>query len=207
MKKTSLLLAVCLCLTACSCSKEDKQSFAHVDHDKDSGVIFEELVFVYPEIVVENFAAYDTDQNGILDQNEYEAFRKEVVTEKQPPRVARLSPTQPKPGGAAVQSGVRTPSPRPDITVTVEGEKAPPSPSPQIESAPQTKPASPAKPAATERKNQEKSGPTTYTIVRGDTLTRIAKKHNVTVEDILKANEGLSADTIRDGQVIAIPGR
>lgn len=202
MKKTSLLLA--LCLAGFSCSKEDKQSFAHVDHDKDNGVIFEELAFVYPDIVVENFAAYDTDQNGILDQKEYGEFQKEVVTEKRPPRVAKLSPSQTKPGPRPAQPGLPPTAPQPDITVTVDGEKGPGKSPPPSESA---SPAKPPRTAAPEHKAQEKSGPTSYTIVRGDTLTRIAKKHNVTVEDILKANEGLSADTIRDGQVIAVPAR
>ena len=196
MKKACLLLALCAALTALSCSKEDKQSFASVDHDKDGGIIFEEMAFVYPDVVVENFAAYDANQNGSLEQDEYQAFHKDVVVDKKPPRAAKLTPAPVQAQKPAVQAV------QPDITVTLEPEKAPEKTAPPAKAA-ETK--APAK--APEAKAPERQGPGQYTIQRGDNLTKIAKKHNVTVEDILKANEGLSADTIRDGQVIAIPAR
>jgi len=43
-----------------------------------------------------------------------------------------------------------------------------------------------------------------YTIQSGDTLTAIASKHNITVDDILKKNPGLDADKISVGQKIKI---
>lgn len=195
MKKTSLLFALCLLLASTACSKEDKQSFSSVDHDKDGGVIFEELVFVFPDIVVENFAAYDTDQNGILDQSEYKAFHTDVVAEKKPPRAASLAASPAKPSAQPPVTAVR-----PDITVTLEQDAAS---AKTAEPAPAVKPAVPAKTA----KAPEKQDSAPYTIQRGDTLTKIAKKHGLTVDDILKANEGLAADNIRDGQVITIPAR
>ncbi len=203
MKNKSLLYALCLCLTIFSCSKEDKQSFTQVDHDKDNGIIFEELAFVYPDILVENFAAYDANQNGILEHDEYETLRQEVVTDKKPPRVATLSSPQHKTEGAAPRLAA---VPQPDITVTIE-EKAPSKTVPKDAPASAAKPAPQAGPEAKAQQSREKNGTTSYTIARGDTLTKIAKAHNVTVEDILKANGNLSADSIRDGQVITIPKR
>jgi nucleoid-associated protein YgaU len=48
--------------------------------------------------------------------------------------------------------------------------------------------------------------PLTYTIVRGDTLTKIAKKFGVTVEQILAANPQIkNANNINVGDVIVIP--
>jgi hypothetical protein len=48
--------------------------------------------------------------------------------------------------------------------------------------------------------------PLTYTVVRGDTLTKIAKKFGVTVEQILAANPQIKdANTINVGDVIVIP--
>ncbi|MEF3697073.1 LysM peptidoglycan-binding domain-containing protein [Desulfolutivibrio sp.] len=199
MKKSSLLLALCLLFASLSCSKEDKQSFANVDHDKDGSIIFEELVFVYPDTVVENFAAYDADQDGILDQAEYKTFYTDVVVDKKTPQVARLTPTPARPSAQAPTAAVQ-----PDITVTLEPEKAP---AKSAEPQATAKPAGPAKAPATAVKAPEKQGAASYTIQRGDTLTKIAKKHGLSVDEILKANDGLSADNIRDGQVITIPAR
>ncbi|NDY56680.1 LysM peptidoglycan-binding domain-containing protein [Desulfovibrio sulfodismutans] len=194
MKKSSLLLALCLLFASMSCSKEDKQSFANVDHDKDGGIIFEELVFVYPDTVVENFAAYDADQNGILDQPEYKTFYTDVVVDKKTPQVARLAPTPTRPSAQTPTAAVQ-----PDITVTLEPEKAP---------AKSAEPQAAAKKTpATAAKAPEKQAAGSYTIQRGDNLTKIAKKHGLSVDEILRANDGLSADSIRDGQVITIPGR
>jgi N-acetylmuramoyl-L-alanine amidase len=43
-----------------------------------------------------------------------------------------------------------------------------------------------------------------YVIARGDTLSEIAVRHQVTL-DSLKAKNGLSGSTIRIGQVLQIP--
>ena len=47
-------------------------------------------------------------------------------------------------------------------------------------------------------------GTTEYIIVAGDTLFGIAKRHSVTVNDLMVAN-GLSTHTIQPGQIIIIP--
>ncbi|MGN0961161.1 MAG: LysM peptidoglycan-binding domain-containing protein [Christensenellales bacterium] len=52
----------------------------------------------------------------------------------------------------------------------------------------------------------EKS-PTTHTVVRGDTMYKIAQMHGVTLEDLIKANPQISnPNLIQIGQVINIPG-
>ena len=48
------------------------------------------------------------------------------------------------------------------------------------------------------------SGATQYTVVAGDTLFGIAKRHNVTVNDLMLAN-GLTTHTIQPGQTLVIP--
>jgi len=47
-------------------------------------------------------------------------------------------------------------------------------------------------------------GPTTYTVVAGDTLYNIAERYNTTVNDIMIAN-GLTSYTIHPDQVFQIP--
>ena len=47
----------------------------------------------------------------------------------------------------------------------------------------------------------------TYTVVRGDTLSRIAKKFGVTPKDIMAANAMKSADHLEAGAEIVIPGK
>jgi hypothetical protein len=47
--------------------------------------------------------------------------------------------------------------------------------------------------------------PTRYTVVRGDTLTRIARHHKVELSALRTAN-GISGDLIEVGQVLVIPG-
>jgi nucleoid-associated protein YgaU len=61
--------------------------------------------------------------------------------------------------------------------------------------------ASPGQPTA-----EPSPTPLTYVVQKGDTLTKIAKKFNVTVTEILAANPSITnANTITVGQVIVIP--
>lgn len=50
------------------------------------------------------------------------------------------------------------------------------------------------------------AGPRQYIVQAGDTLTRIAKHHGVTVNDIMRANNILNPNYIQPGQVLNIPG-
>lgn len=46
----------------------------------------------------------------------------------------------------------------------------------------------------------------TYTVKKGDSLSKIAKKNNVSVSDLKKANN-IKGDALNDGQTIKIPGK
>lgn len=45
-----------------------------------------------------------------------------------------------------------------------------------------------------------------YTVQAGDTPLSIAKKHNISVDDLLKANKGLKPSKMKVGETLAIPG-
>ncbi|MCC5890199.1 MAG: LysM peptidoglycan-binding domain-containing protein, partial [Alkalibacterium sp.] len=62
-----------------------------------------------------------------------------------------------------------------------------------------TKPPTPESPSESESNNKS------YTVVRGDTLTRIAREYNVTVTQLRDANN-LKGDTIFVNQKLVIPG-
>lgn len=50
-----------------------------------------------------------------------------------------------------------------------------------------------------------RSSPVQYTIVAGDTLTKIATQYGVTVKDIMRANNIANPNYIQPGQVLIIP--
>ena len=52
---------------------------------------------------------------------------------------------------------------------------------------------------------RETGNSTTYTVKRGDTLSKIAKEHGTTVKNIKDAN-GLTSDTIHVGQTLKLSG-
>jgi peptidoglycan endopeptidase LytE len=48
--------------------------------------------------------------------------------------------------------------------------------------------------------------PEIYTIKKGDTLSKVAKAHGLTIEELLAANPAIkNADRISEGQQITIP--
>lgn len=65
-------------------------------------------------------------------------------------------------------------------------------------------PAPPPAPAAAQPAPAAKSGPA-YTVVAGDTLTRIASQNKTTVEALEKANGLEPGATLRVGQVLSLP--
>ena len=101
-----------------------------------------------------------------------------IVTDPTPKPTASPSPGQ---SGGPTSSPTATPTPKPTSTST-----ATPTPSPTVAPTPT--------PTAVRK----------YTVVSGDTLTKIAAKFAVTVTAIKQANN-LTSDTIKLGQVLLIP--
>ena len=60
-------------------------------------------------------------------------------------------------------------------------------------------------PEDTEGVDKPYTGPT-YTIVRGDTLSHVARRVGMEYDALLKANPGINADKLRVGQVIRVSG-
>ena len=144
--------------------------------------------------LVGTFAAYKALQN----QTPMTSFAALSVTQQ----FADLIPTGRKAGttvvdptpsasptpGASPSATGPTSSPRPTATATPRPSVTP---SPTVSPTPSVTPS----PTATIRR---------YTVVSGDTLTRIATQFGVTVNAIKTANN-LTSDTIRIGQVLVIP--
>jgi LysM repeat protein/ABC-type branched-subunit amino acid transport system substrate-binding protein len=55
-------------------------------------------------------------------------------------------------------------------------------------------------------KSSVSATPLIHTVLAGETLTQIAQHYKVKMEDLLKANPGLSPNNIKPGQLITIPG-
>lgn len=58
-----------------------------------------------------------------------------------------------------------------------------------------------------EKKEEEKPSMTIYIVQRGDTLWNIAKRYNVTIDSIVRANNIANPDSIMPGQQLVIPRR
>lgn len=65
-----------------------------------------------------------------------------------------------------------------------------------------------AQPAQAKAKKQAtaQNKPTKYTVRKGDTLSKIANKHGVTIQQLRDAN-GIKGDNIREGQRLTIPAK
>lgn len=63
---------------------------------------------------------------------------------------------------------------------------------------------------ARDREKERKAAPAkasaNYTVKKGDTLGSIAAKHDISVDDIVKANKGLSPSHMKIGQELVLPG-
>lgn len=216
----AMLLAILLGCVLGGCNKEDPQGFSKVDYNKDGKIIFEELIVVFPDLTVEEFLAADADHNGVLDDKEYQRFHEARVSGKKldaasvPPAPAKpaaeaqpaqpAKPTEeakaPEPATAsepAKAAAPVVPAAQPAAPpVTGQTSVAPAAPAPEVVETVEVGTASPA-PAPEAAKS--------YTVARGDTLTRIAKKFGVSAKEIMAANGMQAADHLEAGATLTIP--
>ena len=210
-------LAVGLLLTGCE--KEDAKGFPKVDYNKDGKIIFEELIVVFPDLTVDEFLAADADTNGSLDDREYTRLRQArdagkkldaaspplapAVAPKAPPaepdKAAPAKPAEPAPTQAPAAGPATTPAPATTLPPSGPSAAAPQAAAPVAEVVEtvvaESAPAEPAKPAAAE----------TYTVARGDTISRIAKKFGITSKELMAANGMKDADHLQLGKTLTIP--
>lgn len=230
----ALSVAILLGVVASGCSKEDPLAFSKVDYNKDDKIIFEELIVAFPDMTVEEFLAADADRNGVLDQKEYQRLRearaagKKLDASSAPP--APAAPAQDAKPAAPPAPAVPAQDAKPGAPATpaeppkpaAQGPQAAEPAKPEAVPAP-TAPAAPAAPAEqsqptpppaaaveTVTVEQAPAAPAasqgqTYTIARGDSLTRIAKKFGVSVKAIMEANNMKDADRLEAGATLTIP--
>jgi len=219
----------------CACSGSEKESFGNVDHDKDGKIIYEEAFFVFPDLTQKRFAGYDANADGALNLDEYVvlyASETAMAKEPKPGDAANVQADSHNParkttldaeGQKAFAQDAKNNSGNPGVpdapAITNEdliSVSIIPSPEDASGKAGNAGTGQPEKPAQRTEKETPKDAPTVpsrtapaqperYTVARGDILIKIAQKFNMTVEDIIKANPGLSPDNIREGQELRIP--
>jgi LysM repeat protein len=213
----ALFAALLVSLMTVGCGEDDTKSFGRVDLNKDGKVIFEEGVIAYPDLTVEEYRLYDKDGGGALSGEEYDVFVAARTSGKPP--AAKSEPATPPPADPAVPP-VSAPVPAPDTAAApaapVPAEPAtgtappvPPAAAPPAQEAAATpmqsvEAPSTATPAAPEKKP---AGPSevAYTVQRGDSLNKIARKFKVGVKDIMVKNKIDNPDKVAAGQVLDIP--
>ncbi len=198
----SVIASVALGLIALvsACSGGDKESFRNVDHDKNGKISYEELLFVFPDVTPDMFTKADTDFDGGLSESEYAAFKQDLAKTAAKPVDPGTAPSPVRPGDGK------------QMAVPFKGEEVIEIPAPVAEPVAKAKPEKgkkekDAKDAKGKSEGGKKSEGTTYTVQRGDHLSRIAHKFGVSVEDITRANGDMHPDTLRDGQVLNIPAK
>lgn len=199
MRSAIALAVLGLAALVSACSGGDKESFRHVDHDKNGKISYEELLFVFPDVTPDLFTKSDADFDGGLSEGEYAAFLKDDARSAAK-AAAPSAPAPVRPGDGK------------QLAVPFKGEEVIEIPAPVAEPAVKAKPEKgkkekDAKDAKGKSDGGKKSEGTTYTVQRGDHLSRIAHKFGVSVEDITRANGDMHPDTLRDGQVLTIPAK
>ena len=208
----ALSLAAGLLLLS-GCSGNDGKAFDKVDYNKDGKVIFEELIIAFPDLTVDEFLAADANHDGALEEKEYKRFREARQTGKK-----LAAPSAPQ--SSAPQSAA--PAAAPSMPTAPSASAAPiPAASPATPAqADQTAPAAPAAstPAVTPPAAPETPAPApaeaasakpagiTYTVQSGDSLSRIARKFGIGVQEIMDANGMHDADRLDAGATLTIPG-
>ena len=198
MRSAIALAVLGLAALVSACSGGDKESFRNVDHDKNGKISYEELLFVFPDVTPDLFTKSDADFDGGLSESEYAAFLTDDA--RIAAKTAAPAPNAPAP--------VR-PGDGKQLAVPFKGEEVIEIPAPMAEPAVKSKPEKGKKEKDAKGKSDggKKSEGTTYTVQRGDHLSRIAHKFGVSVEDITRANGDMHPDTLRDGQVLNIPAK
>jgi LysM repeat protein len=82
---------------------------------------------------------------------------------------------------------------------------APANPSPAANPPPAAKPAPPATEEFSPTAPKAESAIPQHVIMKGETLTSIAKQYNVSLADLMKANKGLNERKLQIGQTINLP--
>ena len=109
--------------------------------------------------------------------------------------VVLLRPTEsPKPPSGSKSTTASTIIPRPTFGPDEAWEKVIASPTPIITHTPTSTPRPPPPPT-----------PTIYTVQPGDTLSAIATRYNVTVDDLVRKNRIVNPDALQVGQDLTIP--
>lgn len=130
--------------------------------------------------------------SGCMDPN-YKGHRKTVFNTNQPAATDVAEPARPVQTPPAV-----TPADDQDPIIVVNDDFDTKPVVKPVDVKPVDKPAV-DKPAAPET--------TTYIVQRGDTLSKISKKTNITINAIKRANPQLKDDTVRLGQKLTLPGK
>ncbi|KHK02691.1 LysM peptidoglycan-binding domain-containing protein [Desulfovibrio sp. TomC] len=232
MKLTyAMIAALAVGLLLMGCQKEDAKGFPKVDYNKDGKIIFEELIVVFPDLTVDEFLAADADNNGSLDEKEYTRLRQARDAGKKLDAAAAAA----APAAAAKTPPVEPDKVTPPAKPAESAPPAAPAGQPAAPAAPDAQSAVPAAPAVTlppaaptaatppagevvETVVAEAPAPApagqaaapaaeTYTVGRGDTLSRIAKKFGITAKELMAANGMKDADRIDAGRVLTIPGK
>lgn len=135
--------------------------------------------------------------------------KKRAVKKEEPETQAPQETGTQTPDGAAVTPAATAAAPAPASAPAAATTTAPAVTLPTIVTPPpaQTTPAPAPAPTAAPQAPAPAAGVQVYTVLKGDTMTSIARKHGITVPALLQAN-GIApekADTLRDGQTLNIP--
>ncbi|HEX4893398.1 MAG TPA: LysM peptidoglycan-binding domain-containing protein [Hyphomicrobiaceae bacterium] len=118
--------------------------------------------------------------------------------------VAERSDDAPEPRTGRLGSGLSPLAPDPREYRTADGRPAPYGRDPVTGRALADQPQTGVPPAATRRPSPAGGNGQVVVVQKGDTLSALARRHNVSVTELKRAN-ALSTDVIREGQRLTVP--
>lgn len=167
----------------------DKYAFrAEVEPGSDPGVMAEEIVTVKAPENPEDLVAVEQVAADLT----YNQLHPEAQAQAEAPR-RRRGQTE---TAAAPEAVAETPAPA-----------ATPAPAKPAKNTTTTKKENNSNKNNNSKNNNTKATPKTHTVVSGETLSSIAKKNGVTVEQLRKANPKLKGDIIRPGDKLSLPAK